>query len=201
MIVIIILKVKRIQLVLCAHKGKGGPIKPCRAQEAGGLLRHQQKWTPKNYIQLLLYGVQVGKAKLCKMLRFQKYYGAQERSLVWSCSSPSVERHARLLGGEKQKGKSRKGKEKVEKHRLLVNRFNTVSFSYILYIQSVKLASSCDWEPEWEFAKGHQTTYSAQGQLKQNKKTCTLHPLPNSSHVNEVGKFSVLYNILPWLRI
>lgn len=65
-----ILKFKRLFLVLCAHKGKGGSNKPCRVQEeAGGLLRHQQKEAPKNYPQLLLSRVQGRKAKLCKMLK------------------------------------------------------------------------------------------------------------------------------------
>lgn len=62
-----ILKLKRIHLVLCAHKGKRGSIKPCGAQkEAGGLLRHRQKWAPKNYPQLLLYRVQEGKQSSAK---------------------------------------------------------------------------------------------------------------------------------------
>lgn len=36
-------KIKRTYSAHCAHKGKGGSIKPCRTQEAGGLFRHQQK--------------------------------------------------------------------------------------------------------------------------------------------------------------
>lgn len=36
-------KIKRTYSAHCAHKRKGGSIKPCRTQEAGGLFRHQQK--------------------------------------------------------------------------------------------------------------------------------------------------------------
>lgn len=59
----------RIHLVLCAHKGKGGSIKPCRAQEeAGGVLRHQQIG-PEELPSVSSLWCPGRKVKLCKMLK------------------------------------------------------------------------------------------------------------------------------------
>lgn len=115
-------KSKRIHFAHCAHKGKGGSIKPCRTQEAGCLLRHQQKQAPKNYPQLLLHGVQEGKAKLQNAEGFRSVTVLRKDHWSGVAAAP-VLRDTLVFQEEKNRkgGRNRKGKERAEKHRSLVN--------------------------------------------------------------------------------
>lgn len=140
-----ILKLKIIHHTHCAHKGKGGSIKPCRAQEAGGLFRHQQKQDPKNYPQILLHGVQEGKAKLQNAEGFRSITVLRKDHWSGVAAAPVL---TDTLGFQEEKnrkgGRSRWGRKRTEKHRSLVNSSSTQQDAHNLFVLLVELVCSQD---------------------------------------------------------